>query len=142
MQSSFQLPDGGGTCVFTGDCQLTQDGGSLAGTVHLSLLSGPGACPVAMSAALEGVVEGDFVSGTLSGQLGTATFTGQRGKSFSGDVAVEEGPFSGVTGAFLAERSILAIPALGGLGLVLLVVAVLGAGALILRRRRPAGGSA
>jgi len=123
-------------CVYAGDCQMDQDGSDLSGTVDLTLVDGPEECPPEMTAALDGTVAGDAVAGTLSGQQGLAEFQGSEGNSFSGTFEGLEGPFAGSTGEWLAERSILAIPALTGTGLTLLVLALLAGGGWMLHRER------
>ena len=126
-------------CVYAGDCQMQQSGNDLTGTVELTLVSGPEDCPPEMTATLDGNVDGSEVFGTLKGPQGTAGFSGAEDNSFSGTFEATEGPFAGSTGEWLAERSILAIPALTGTGLTVLLLALLAAGAWMLRReRRPA----
>lgn len=138
-QLSVAAPQVAADCEYVGDCQMDQDGSDLTGTVDLTLVGGGEDCPPEMTATIDGVVQGDAVTGTLSGPQGAADFAGSEGNSFSGTFQAVEGPFAGSTGEWLAERSILAIPALTGTGLTLLVLAVLAAGAWMLRReRRPA----
>lgn len=138
MDTDANLPEDGGTCVYSGACEMLQTGNDLTGTVDLSLVSGPADCPAEMTAALDGVVDGDDVFGTLSGQAGEAAFEGSRANSFVGGFNATEGPFAGSTGDWLAVRpaSVLEIPTLSGVGLTLLVLALLAGGAWVLRGRR------
>lgn len=137
MDMNGNLPEVGEPCLYSGECVMSQVGNDLTGTVDLSLVSGPADCAAEMTAAIDGVVDGDDVFGTLSGQAGEATFTGSRANSFIGDFAATEGPFAGSSGDWLAVRpSVTEIPALGGAGLTLLVLALLAGGAWVLRGRR------
>ena len=133
------LPQQAADCTYVGDCQMDQDGNDLSGTVDLTLVSGPEDCPEEMTTALDGSVAGDAVAGTLNGPQGTAEFVGSEDNSFSGTFEAIQGPLTGSTGEWLAQRQTLAIPALSGVGLTLLVLALLAGGAWMLRReRRPA----
>lgn len=136
METDADLSEEEEPCVYSGDCQMQQDGSSLSGTVDLGLVSGPESCPPEMTATLEGTVEGDSVFGTLlGGPLGTASFQGSRSNSFTGTfLASPEGPFAGGEGSWLALRpSVLEIPTLSSLGLTALVLMLLAGGASILR---------
>lgn len=137
METTAQLPEEASPCVYSGDCQMQQDGSSLIGTVVLGLVSGPADCPGEMTADIDGIVDGDSVFGTLNGgQLGTADFNGSRSNSFEGTFLTSEGPFAGGTGTWLAVRpsvSVLEIPTLSSLALITLVLMLLASGAWILR---------
>jgi hypothetical protein len=138
MDTTVDLPQDGGTCVYAGDCRMHRDGDDLSGTVDLTLVSGPAECPKEMTAALDGIVEGDSVAGTLSGgELGMADFDGDEGNSLSGAFTATAGPFAGSSGTWSAQRqSVLAIPTLAGVGLAVLALALLAGGGWMLRRPR------
>lgn len=136
MDTTAELPEETSPCIYSGDCQMQQDGSSLTGTVVLGLVSGPADCPPEMTATIDGTVEGDSVFGTLlGGPLGTADFQGSRSNSFSGTfVASPVGPFAGGDGSWLAVRpSVLEIPTAGATGLILLVLMLLAGGTWLLR---------
>lgn len=138
METTAELPEETSPCIYSGDCQMQQDGSSLTGTVVLGLVSGPASCPAEMMATIDGLVEGDSVFGTLNGgQLGTASFQGSRTNSFAGTfLTSSDGPFAGGDGSWLAVRpsaSVLEIPTLSSLGLIALVLVLLAGGAWILR---------
>lgn len=136
MDTTAELPEEDSPCIYSGDCQMQQNGSSLSGTVVLGLVSGPADCPPEMTATLDGLVEGDSVFGTLNGgQLGTASFQGSRTNSFSGTFqASPEGPFAGGDGSWLAVRpSVLEIPTVSEIGLILLVLMLLAGGTWLLR---------
>ena len=138
MDTNANIPEEAEPCVYSGSCVMEQTGNDLTGTVDLSLVSGPADCPAEMTAALDGVVDGDDVFGSLSGPEGEVTVDGSRANSFVGGFAATEGPFAGGTGDWLAVRpaSVLEIPTLSGAGLTLLVLALLAGGAWVLRSRR------
>lgn len=139
MDTNANIPDEAEPCVYSGACVMSQTGSDLTGTVDLSLVSGPPDCAAEMTAAIDGVVDGDDVFGTLSGQAGEATFEGSRSNSFVGSFSATEGPFAGGTGDWLAVRPsvhVTEIPTLTGAGLTLLVLALLAGGAWVLRGRR------
>ncbi len=136
MDTTAELPEEASPCIYSGDCQMQQDGSSLSGTVVLGLVSGPADCPPEMTATIEGTVEGDSVFGTLlGGQLGTASFQGSRTNSFTGTFLTSpEGPFAGGDGTWLAVRpSVLEIPTASATGLILLVLMLLAGGTWLLR---------
>jgi hypothetical protein len=139
MDMSADVPEAVEPCIYSGDCEMSQDGNQLTGTVDLMLVSGPEDCPAEMTAALGGNVDGDDVSGTLSGADGEADFTGSRANSFVGTFQATEGAFAGSDGEWVAVRPLVhvtEIPTLAGAGLTLLVLALLGAGGWVLRSRR------
>ena len=143
MDTTADLPNDGGTCVFEGIANVQQNGTDLTGTVMLTLVDGPPACPMEMMADLTGEVgtSGCVELGVLLGQLGEASFLGCPGDvmgSLLGSFDVTEGGFTGTMGgwgAVMAPLSIFEIPALSLFGLAALAVLVLVTGALLLRRR-------
>lgn len=143
LSTTAELPDDGGTCIFEGTAQVTQDGTDLAGTANLSLINGPPDCPPAMMADLDGEVEDDGcieLGLLLGGNFGEASFTGCPGEAADtlvGSFQVTSGPFEGGGGTWTAVigASVLAIPTLSALGLAALVVLLMLTGAWIARRR-------
>lgn len=143
MNTTADLPNDGGTCVFEGTANVMQNGTDLTGTVMLTLVDGPPACPMEMMADLTGQVgtSGCVELGVLLGQLGEASFLGCPGDvmdSLLGSFEVTEGGFMGAMGgwaAVLAPQSIFEIPALSWFGLAALAVLLLVTGGLLLRRR-------
>lgn len=139
------LPD----CEFSGSTVITQDGGDLGGTANLTLDNGAPECPAEMSADVDGTVTGNTIEMGLlmGGQLGTALWSGtvnpQGGEGeggTGGPFTVDSGPFAGTTGTWSAMRpvggpSVLEIPTLTTIGIVVLVALLLGAAAMMLRRR-------
>lgn len=143
LSTTAMLPNDGGTCMYEGHAQVTQDGSDLGGTASLMLVNGPAACPPEMMASLSGQVgeQGCVTLGLLlGGQLGEASFSGCPGdarNSLVGSFEVTSGPFEGGGGQWLAalDRSVLAIPTLSALGLAALVVLLMLVGAWIVRQR-------
>ncbi len=146
LSSQVQLSDVAGPCVFAGQATITQDGTEIFGTANQALVSGPAACPAEMMANLSGYFDVGrqqvVLTGSLSGDLGATSFSGQisRDQGGGGSFAVTQGPFAGVSGSWAARlrQQLEAIPALTPVGLTVLVLLVLGIGALLLRRRQPA----
>ena len=139
MDTSAQMPDAAGACVFEGICTMDQDGTDLTGRVELELLSGPPDCPPVMGADLAGSVQGNQVvmGAVMDAGFGEASFTGERTNSFAGGFTVTSGPYAGTSGTWLAERQELTeVPALDGAGIAVLTLLLLAAAALALRRRR------
>jgi len=138
------LPD----CEYQGSAEITQNGTDLGGTSSLTLESGDASCPAEMAADVDGQIMGNLLEmGMLmGGQLGTAQWGGTVAPAAAegvtgGDFLVDSGPFSGSGGIWSAQRGtppVLAIPTLTTLGLVALVALLLGAAALLLRRRSAA----
>lgn len=143
MNTTADLPNDGGTCVFQGIANVMQNGMDLTGTVLLTLVDGPPACPTEMMADLTGQVgtSGCVELGVLLGQLGEASFMGCPGDamdSLSGSFDVSEGEFLGTMGgwaAMLAPQTFFEIPTLSLFGLAALAVLLLVTGGLLLRRR-------
>lgn len=142
LDSTLQIPDEMGPCVFTGSAEIQQMGTALSGNAVQTLTGGPAACPPMMMASLTGEVDmmGCVTLGALSGPLGSAFFTGCPGNmelTLVGDVAVETGPFSGSDGDWSAalEADLLAIPTLSTVGLVALALLLLAVGTWVMRRR-------
>lgn len=143
LDTTAELPNDGGTCIFQGQAQVTQDGTDLGGTATLTLVGGPAACPPVMMADLGGEVSGDGcieVGLLLGGNLGEASFTGCPGEaedSLEGSYEVTSGPFAGTVGNWIAVvgRNVLAIPTLSAVGVAALVVLLMLSGAWIARRR-------
>ena len=132
-----------GTCTFTGQITIQQQGSALTGNAVQTLVDGHQVCPPMMMATLGGEVdvEGCVTMGTMMGPLGEASFTGCGGEdpdSLEGQFFVGSGPFQGTAGSWLAvlqPQSVLEIPALSSLGLAALAVLLLAFGAWLLRRR-------
>ncbi len=150
-------------CVYQGDVPLTQDGDTWNGPADLLLLSGPDGCPGELTGDLTGmlspseVVGVTNITGTINGAdpTGAATFSGSIGNPLpamakapaersglatkvfqgAGGLDVTQGDFNGSTGSWNASRlqRLLEIPELTPLGLTLLVLLLLGAGAWVLR---------
>lgn len=148
LQVETTLSGEGTPCLYQGQLPLTQNENDWSGPAELFLVSGPGACPAEMTGALTGNItqDGDqfFIDGFVDGAdpSGSASFTGviSDNPGGAGTFAVDGGPFEGEDGAWAAEllQSILEIPNLGPLGLVVLTVLLLAAGAWILARSQPA----
>jgi hypothetical protein len=143
-------PKQGAPCLYSGTVVLTQVGDQVSGPAELFLISGPASCPAEMSGMLTGTLSAGDVMGSMliSGMIdgadpsGVTTFSGTLSPNpgGSGDFAVTQGDFIGTGGTWLAvlQQSILEIPGLGPLGLGLLTVLLLAAGAWILARSQPA----
>lgn len=143
-------PKQGGTCVYSGNVMLTQSGAMVSGPVQLFLVSGPASCPAEMSGNLTGTLSAGDVMGTflINGMIdgvdpaGVTSFSGTLSPNpgGTGDLAVTQGMFAGTGGTWMAvlQRSVLQIPGLGPVGLALLTVLLLAAGAWILARSHPA----
>jgi hypothetical protein len=141
MDTTAQMAEADGACVFEGICTMDQDGNELTGRVELELLSGPPECPPVMGADLAGGVQGNEVvmGAVMDAGFGEASFTGERTSSFAGGFTVTSGPFAGTTGTWLAERqSVTEVPAADARGLVLLALALAASAAFLLVRRRRA----
>lgn len=130
-------------CEFEGTAQISQDGTSISGSAALALIDGPVDCPMELSAAVSGDVDGDTIQMGLlmGGNLGTASFSGSPGDfpdTLAGPMDVSSGPFVGVSGFWDATRGApgLDIPTLGTVGLILLVGLLLAAATVLLRRRQ------
>ncbi|MCG8457246.1 MAG: hypothetical protein MI919_13305 [Holophagales bacterium] len=142
------LPDniveGGADCTFRGSAEVTNIGTSVSGPATYQLVEGVDGCPEAFSGEITATFVGDnMVVGTLTGPLGTGTFDGwlfqPAGLSyfgFTGDFSLTQGAFAGTTGTWIGETGSLppAIPALGTPGFLALLLLLLGAGILVLRR--------
>jgi hypothetical protein len=142
LNATFSVPEVG-TCVFSGDADVSQEGTSLLGTANLNRVDGGEGCPPSMSANFSALVgpAGELLSGQMSSQeFGSATFEGSlsRAPGGSGSTTVTQGPFTGTTGSWSAQLGgipVVAIPTLGVLGLASLIVLLIGSGLLLLRRR-------
>lgn len=148
LDSVAQLPNDGGTCIFTGRVTLMQQGEALTGDALQVLVEGPMLCPPTMMATLGGEVDpmGCVTLGTLMGPLGEAAFVGCPGDAagvLQGDWTVESGPFAGGSGTWSAARlpaSALEVPSLSTVGLVALGLLLLTSALWMLRRRAAGGG--
>ncbi len=147
LTSQVTIPGEELPCNYSGQAMITQNGTEISGTAQQSFVSGPASCPAEMAASLSGYFDGTrqmvVLNGSLmGGQLGTLYFSGDisRDQGGGGSFGVETGPFAGAGGSWsaLLRQQLEAIPALTPLGLTLLVVLLLGLGALLLRRRQPA----
>ncbi len=121
-------------CTYVGPLTLAQTGTMFSGSANLSLASGtnPPCLP-----SFSGMVSGDLAGFVI--QFGVATGGGTG--SFDGMVEADENAMSGTwtfaanTGTWQAVRvSAVLAPALNAAGLVVLLVSLLGAGVLVLRR--------
>jgi hypothetical protein len=140
----------GEPCVYAGTVMLTQDGAMVSGPVQLFLVSGPDSCPAEMSGNLTGTLSASDVMGSflISGMIdggdpsGVTSISGTLSPNpgGSGVLAVTQGGFAGTDGTWMAvlQQSVLEIPGLGPVGLALLTVLLLAAGAWILARSHPA----
>lgn len=133
-------------CHFEGLARIMQDGTELSGEVTLGLVTGPAACPPEMTAQLSGGLEIGtevYLFGQLGGDLGALNFSGQISPNpgGGGDFNVTQGMYMGLTGTWAAEllESVLQIPTLTAVGLTLLTLLLLGAGALLLRHATSTG---
>lgn len=131
-------------CVYSGTVVATQDGAQWTGPAELSLVSGPVECPAEMLGDLTGELSEDggviFITGVIDGgQLGHATFDGtvSPNPGGSGIMAVDEGPFAGTDGTWIAQlqHSVEEIPELTPVGLGVLTLLLLAAGAWMLSRQ-------
>lgn len=144
LNTTFSLPQDG-TCVFSGDADVAQQGTSLTGTANLSLVEGGDGCPPSMSANFSALVgpAGELLSGLMfSEEFGSSSFEGSlsRAPGASGTTTVTQGPYAGTTGTWSAQLGgipVVAVPTLGVLGLASLIVLLIGSGLLLLRRRSP-----
>lgn len=143
-QDGVSLKQNGEACDYAGTVQATQDNSAWSGPAVLGLVSGPEECPSEMLGQMTGFVEQDgeifFIDGSIDGDdpTGVASFSGtiSPNPGGAGVFAVTQGPFEGADGTWLAQLqalSVLEIPVLTPVGLTLLALFVLGAGALVLR---------
>ncbi len=141
IETNADLPENGGTCVFSGKATIQQAGSSISGYPILKLVSGPVSCPPFLTAQLTGTVdEKACVDGMLSsGPLGTSYFSccPGEGGGCNGEFGTETGPYAGSGGTFAALMlpSVLEIPTLTAGGLAALAILVLALGGWLLRRR-------
>lgn len=134
------------TCEHSGTADINQDGMTFDGTATLTKTSGGVECPDEMMADIVDGSTAMGVGGTLtSADFGTANFTGGEAKAsggpYTGTMTVTIGPFAGSSGnwtATVAAPVSIEIPTLGAFGLALLVLLVLAAGSLMLKRRASA----
>lgn len=135
-----------GTCVFSGTAELTQEAEQWSGPATMDYVSGPEECPAEMFGDLVGFLSpGEavgtfFIEGSISGQLGELSFNGTLSTNPGGEgsLQVDEGGFAGASGSWAAVLledvpSVLEIPTLSAVGLTLLTLTLLAAGALVLR---------
>lgn len=132
-------------CVYQGTVPVDAVEGEWSGPAELFLISGPAACPAEMTGDMVGFVNQDgeqfFITGSISGSdpTGNATFDGviSPNPGGSGTFGVDEGPFAGANGIWVAEllaQSVLEIPVLGPFGLAALTALLLISGGWILAR--------
>jgi len=144
LDMTMNLPANGGTCHFGGRFIIQQNGVSLTGNAYLQLINGPAACPSLMNFQLDGTVdEKGCVDGSLFGSLGTiyyAVCPGRAPDTLTGEFGAESGPYAGAGGTFslVREPPVVEIPTLSALGLALLTLLTLLAGAWVLLRRAQA----
>lgn len=135
-------------CVYSGTVVASQSGGDWTGPAELSLLSGPPVCPAEMFGDLTGTLSEDggviFITGFIDGgdPSGNAIFDGtiSPNPGGSGTMAVNQGSFDGTDGTWLAElqQSVLEIPELTPVGMAVLTLLLLAAGAWLLSRQASA----
>lgn len=134
-------------CEYQGIADVTQDGNSFSGNGSLNLVEGGPDCPQEMMAEITGQISAE-VPGQISGQLsspdfGLADFTGSIAKAsgtLAGTAVMTSTPMPLLQGAVgnwigVGLRQTVEIPTLSALGLTLLVLLLLAAGALALRKR-------
>jgi len=133
-------------CVYSGTVVLTQVGDAVSGPAELVLVSGPASCPAEMTGMLMGTLSSDgmggfLIDGTIEGSdpTGTTSFSGtiSPNPGGNGDLTVTKGDFAGTGGTWSAvlQQFVLEVPTLGPIGLGLLTLLLLGAGAWILARQ-------
>lgn len=141
-------------CIYSGTVNLSQDGNTVSGPVVLGLVSGPDACPGEMTGNLTGTLTGGDQVGTfqIDGTIsrtddpqdpdGQATFTGTLSPNpgGSGTMNVSSGTFSGSRGSWMAQlqESVLEVPELTPVGMTVLTLLLLAAGAWVLSRQTAA----
>jgi len=144
------LPDENLRCTFNGQAIVTQVSIDLAGQASLTLLDGPTACPMEMTASLTGRLTstGVEVGMLMGGQLGEAAFSGDfnpndTSPTLMGGFDVTSGPFLGQFGNFEArlpllptDPSVNPIPTLAFYGVLLLILTILIIGGFNLSRHR------
>lgn len=114
LQASATLPVGEGTpgddCFFEGSANVVQDGIDIGGTAQLELTDGVPGCPGTLMADITAFFIDEAaigVSGDLSDpQFGLASFAGEFVDDgiLEGGYSVQQGPFTGAGGSFLATR--------------------------------------
>lgn len=144
-------------CSYVGQVTLTQDGSAVSGPTTLALVDGGASCPAEMIGDLSGTLSsGDsvgslLVNGTIDGTDpgGNASFSGTLSSESpgvaafmlaglfqdgsGGSMSVNQGPFAGATGSWSATF-LAPVPTLTPVALLVLVILLLAAGALMLRR--------
>ncbi len=135
-------------CVYSGTVVASQDGNLWTGPAELSLLSGPPVCPAEMIGDLTGELTEDggviFITGFIDGgdPSGQATFDGtvSPNPGGSGTMTVNSGEFDGTDGEWSAvlQQSVLEIPELTPVGMAVLTLLLLAAGAWVLSRQASA----
>ena len=146
VQPEVSVLEKQGQCTYEGTAELTQDVEGVTGPVDLDLVSGPAECPPEMLGTLSGNIfsEGGefFFNGAIAGEqpqgIGVSSVEGtiSPNPGGSGSIAVTQGPFQGAQGSWTAQllQSVLEIPTLTAVGLTLLTLTILAAGALMLRQ--------
>lgn len=132
-------------CLYSGTVVASQDGNQWTGPAELSLVSGPAECPAEMIGDLTGTLsEADgviLIDGFIDGAdpTGHSTFAGTISPNPGGDgnFAVDEGSFAGTAGTWIAQlqHSAEEIPELTPVGLAILTLLLLAAGAWVLSRQ-------
>ena len=139
FSATATLPDAS-VCTFRSLAEVDQDGTSLSGTAHLTLIEpAPDSCPAQVMGQVTAEVAGDgcLQSGMFEGGpvFGMASFDGCPQSGLPGAFSVETGPFAGTTGSWTIPRSQPGVPALSTTGLTTVFGLILLAGLWIIRRR-------
>lgn len=131
-------------CIYSGTVIASQDGDDWTGPAELGLVSGPAECPAEMIGDLTGTLSEDggviFITGFIDGgQLGHAIFDGtiSPNPGGSGTMTVNQGDFQDTEGEWVAvlQQSVLEIPELTPVGMAVLTLLLLAAGAWMLSRQ-------
>lgn len=135
-------------CLYSGTVVASQEGSQWTGPAELSLVSGPAECPAEMTGDLTGELSEDggviFITGFIDGgdPSGQATFDGtvSPNPGGSGTMTVNQGDFQDTEGEWVAvlQQSVLEIPELTPLGMAVLTLLLLAAGAWVLSRQASA----
>lgn len=132
-------------CLYSGTVVASQDGDDWTGPAELSLVSDPAECPAEMIGDLTGTLTEDggtiFITGFIDGgdPSGNATFDGtiSPNPGGAGTMTVDQGAFEGTEGDWIAvlQQSVLEIPELTPVGMAVLTLLLLAAGAWLLSRQ-------
>lgn len=145
LQTTVLLEGEEQPCVYVGTVEASQVDSVWQGPAELGLVTGPAACPAEMIGDLTGELSTEGGVTTITGFIdggdptGNANFSGTLtpNPGGSGTFAVDQGPFEGEEGDWLAQlqQSLLEIPGLTPAGLTLLTLLLLAGGAWLLSRQ-------